>query len=80
MRGAETAVYECISSGDFGRLVKLLRHRRNLKQTELAERSGVSVNTIIGLERGRFNVSEDIMRKLSSALGMDLMFTMQPKR
>lgn len=80
MRGAETAVYECISSGDFGSLVKSLRHRRNLKQTELAERSGVSVNTIIGLERGRFNVSEDIMRKLSSALGMDLMFTMQPKR
>ena len=50
--------------------VKYYREKQNLTQQELAEKSGVSRNTISSLEtQDNVNVTYDIMEKISKALG-----------
>lgn len=49
--------------------VKDFREEQNLTQEELAKKSGVSRNTISGLETGtNINVTYEVMEKIAKAL------------
>jgi putative transcriptional regulator len=48
------------------------RHRRlcDMTQQELAERVGVTRQTIVSIERGRYNPSIDLALRLAAAFGV----------
>jgi len=54
----------------FGTRLRELRQRAVLTQEELAERAGISVTTIILLERGRRPPRPKTTRALARALGI----------
>ena len=56
----------------FGRRVKELRIERDLTQTELAEKVGLSNNFIGMVERGERNTSVDKIFKLAKAFDIKL--------
>jgi len=58
---------------NFGRHVRSLRRARGMTQEVLAERSGLSADTIRRLEHGSFSPSLDTLRKL--CVGLDLMLS-----
>ena len=51
---------------EFGLKVKKLRKERNLKQIELANGLGVSQSTITDIERGRRNVTMNMLKNIAS--------------
>jgi transcriptional regulator with XRE-family HTH domain len=57
----------------FGRHVRSLRRARGMTQEVLAERSGLSADTIRRLEHGSFSPSLETLRKL--CIGLDLMLS-----
>lgn len=57
----------------FGRHVRSLRRARGMTQEVLAERCGLSADTIRRLEHGSFSPSLDTLRKLCA--GLDLMLS-----
>lgn len=59
-----------ITDNSFGRHVRSLRRARGLTQEELAERCGLSPDTIRRLEHGSFSPSLDTLRKLCAGLDM----------
>lgn len=61
------------SGRNFGRHVRSLRRARGMTQEVLAERSGLSADTIRRLEHGSFSPSLDTLRKL--CVGLDLMLS-----
>ncbi|HLT37925.1 MAG TPA: helix-turn-helix transcriptional regulator [Enhygromyxa sp.] len=63
-----------LSTGrNFGRHVRSLRRARGMTQEVLAERSGLSADTIRRLEHGSFSPSLETLRKL--CMGLDLMLS-----
>lgn len=52
----------------FGNRLKALRKEKDLSQEELAERSGLNRPYISGIEKGKRNVSLEVMEKLAEAL------------
>ena len=54
----------------FGRQVRRLRDRRGLTQEQLANRSGIHVSYLSGIERGTRNPSLLSIRRLAKALGV----------
>lgn len=52
--------------------VKDLRVAAGLRQEDLAARTGVSRQTIISIERGRYNPSLELAWKLSRMLGVTI--------
>jgi transcriptional regulator with XRE-family HTH domain len=57
----------------FGRHVRTLRKARGLTQDALAERCGLSTDTIRRLEQGSFSPSLNTLRKLAG--GLDLLLS-----
>lgn len=55
---------------EFGKHVRSLRRARGITQDVLAQRSGVSADTIRRIEHGSFSASIDTLRKLCSGLGL----------
>jgi transcriptional regulator with XRE-family HTH domain len=55
---------------EFGENIRLARLRRNLPIRVMAERVGVSVNTITALEKGMVGVSIGIVANVLHALGL----------
>ena len=55
---------------ELGENIKLARLRRNLSVRVIAERVGVSVNTIISLEKGMAGVSVGVVANALHALGL----------
>lgn len=56
-------------------LGETIKHRRkelSITQPHLAELAGVSTNTLYKLERGNGNPSLDVLNKLATVLGMEL--------
>ncbi len=51
--------------------IRLIRQRRGITQTQLAERSGISQHSISKLETGRTQPKPETLEKLASALGVD---------
>jgi len=58
----------CINGRQFGRHVRSLRRARGMTQEVLAERSGLSADTIRRLEHGSFSPSLETLRKLCAGL------------
>ncbi|MFO7563910.1 MAG: helix-turn-helix transcriptional regulator [Enhygromyxa sp.] len=59
-------------SKPFGKHVKSLRRARGVTQEVLAERCGLSPDTIRRLERGSFSPSLETLRKLCEGMNMRL--------
>ena len=57
---------------NFGANLKRLRLRKKLNQAELAEKIGVSINTISEMERGVKFTGSKILAKLSNSLDIDV--------
>jgi transcriptional regulator with XRE-family HTH domain len=55
---------------ELGENLKLARLRRNLSVRVIAERVGVSINTITNLEKGAAGVSVGVVANLLHALGL----------
>ncbi len=55
---------------EFGKHVRSLRRARGVTQDALAQRSGLSADTIRRVEHGSFSASIDTLRKLCSGLGV----------
>ncbi len=53
------------------------RKKLGLTQQELSEFSGVAVNTIVAIERGRANPSLSVLLKLAHTMGME--WSLRPK-
>ncbi len=49
-----------------------LRKEKNMTQQELADKSGVTRQTIIALEQNRYNPSLDLAYKITKAIGKKL--------
>jgi len=60
------------SPADFGRQVRELRLRRQLTQTALGKRAGLSYKFVGEIERGTGNPTLTTMGSLAAALGCDL--------
>jgi transcriptional regulator with XRE-family HTH domain len=58
------------TGAEFGDHVRRLRGCRGLTQEQLAERSGLSADTIRRLEHGSFSPSLSTLRKLCKGLGL----------
>jgi transcriptional regulator with XRE-family HTH domain len=56
----------------FGTAVRGLRIARNLTQEELADRAGMHVTYVSGIERGVRNASLVNLDRLAGGLGLDL--------
>ena len=52
--------------------IRILRERRNLTQRSLAEASGLSRNTLSLLERGQTSPTVSTLKRLATALGVDI--------
>jgi transcriptional regulator with XRE-family HTH domain len=55
---------------EFGKHVRSLRRARGITQDALAQRSGLSPDTIRRVEHGSFSASIDTLRKLCFGLGI----------
>ncbi|HVI00878.1 MAG TPA: helix-turn-helix transcriptional regulator [Enhygromyxa sp.] len=55
---------------EFGKHVRSLRRARGVTQDALANRSGLSADTIRRIEHGSFSASIDTLRKLCAGLGV----------
>src|SRR5690606_3028437 len=62
-----------MSGRPFGRHVRSLRRARGMTQEVLAQRSGLSADTIRRLEHGSFSPSLETLRKL--CMGLDLLLS-----
>ena len=59
----------------FGATIRRLRLEKDLTQRELAERSGLDVSYISGIERGCRNVSLKSLEKVAKGLGCPISMT-----
>ena len=55
----------------FGDRLRELRAAAELTQAALAEKAGIQVNSVARLERGAYQPSWDVVRKLAAALGVE---------
>lgn len=55
-----------------GEQIKQRRKQLRIKQPDLAEIAGVSVNTLYKIERGQANPTLDVLYKIIEVLGMEL--------
>ena len=55
----------------FGERVRQLREERFLSMAELAERAGVSKNTLFRVETGNYSAIPRTVRKIAEALGVE---------
>jgi putative transcriptional regulator len=61
-----------MEAGSMDNRVKELRTAAELRQEDLADRVGVSRQTIISIEGGRYNPSLELAWRLSKALGVTI--------
>lgn len=57
---------------DLGARVRELRAERQWSQETLAERADIHTTYVSGVERGRRNVSVDILHRLAIAFGVEI--------
>lgn len=60
------------NANDFGAIVRAERKRRGYTQTELAEFSGVGINFVSQLERGKETAELGLALRVMATLGIDL--------
>ncbi|MDA9554648.1 XRE family transcriptional regulator [Pelobium sp.] len=57
---------------EIGKKIKSLRERKGIKSNELADRSGLTAQTISRIERGHTDVSFATLKKMLAAMGLNL--------
>ena len=62
-----------------GKVIKERRKSLGITQSQLAELSETSVNTIYMLERGRTNPTLEVLTKIAEVLGMELKLEVKNK-
>ena len=67
-----------IADNEFRNRLKIERAKRNLSQSELAEKSGLSVSTVGRIENSDKAVDYLSMLKYVDALGLDLVLKEKP--
>lgn len=58
---------------DIGKIIRDRREALSVTQQDVAELSGVSVNTLSAIETGRANPSVDVLMRIAEVLGLELM-------
>lgn len=61
---------------NIGQAIRTLRTKQDMTQTELAERTGVSVNTVSAWELGKTQPPRDRITRLCVALGIPASYLM----
>ena len=61
-----------MSFTELGKSIKDRRKLLRITQPDLAEMSGISVNTLYKIERGQANPTVKVLTKLADVLGMEL--------
>jgi transcriptional regulator with XRE-family HTH domain len=56
----------------FGKRLKFLRKQLNLTQEQLAESTGLTIESISNIERGLFGPKFDNLEKISAAIGVEV--------
>ena len=56
----------------FGQKVKLMRKAKELSQEDLAEKSGLNRPYISAIEKGKRNISLEVIEKLAEALEINM--------
>ncbi len=62
-----------------GKHIATLRHQRKMSQEMLAEKSGVSLRAIQGIETGKFSARLDTLQQIAEALDCDVTIISRPK-
>jgi transcriptional regulator with XRE-family HTH domain len=62
-----------MESSEMGKIIKFRREFLHLKQSDLAELSGVTIKTIHLIESGTGNPSFETIEKIANVLGMELL-------
>jgi transcriptional regulator with XRE-family HTH domain len=55
----------------FGKRLKFLRKQLNLTQEQLAESTGLTIESISNIERGLFGPKFDNLEKIAAAIGVE---------
>ncbi|MDD4915420.1 MAG: helix-turn-helix transcriptional regulator [Methylococcales bacterium] len=63
----------------FARNLKLLRHKKNMSQEQLAEVADLHRTYVSSVERGERNISLDNIEKLANALESDIRILLTPE-
>ena len=61
-------------------MILLWRKRRDLTQEELADKAGVSRNSISMIERGEYNPTLDQLNKIAKALLLELIIDVKERK
>ena len=56
----------------FGKRLKFLRKRLNLTQEQLAESTGLTIESISNIKRGLFGPKFDNLEKIAAAIGVEV--------
>ena len=56
----------------FGKRLKFLRKRLSLTQEQLAESTGLTIESISNIERGLFGPKFDNLEKIAAAIGVEV--------
>ncbi len=59
---------------DIGKRLASIRRQQKISQEQLAQRVGVSANTIINLEKNQHCQKFDILQRILEELGYDMVF------
>lgn len=65
-------MHRCANSADLGALIRQERKRKGYTQTKLAQFSGVGINFISNLERGKETAELGKAIQVARTLGLDL--------
>lgn len=62
---------------EIGKRIKERRDTFGITQPDLAEMSGISVNTLYKIETGQANPTVKVLNKIADILGMELILTVK---
>lgn len=62
---------------EIGKKIKERRATFGITQPDLAEMSGISVNTLYKIETGQANPTVKVLNKIADILGMELIMTVK---
>jgi transcriptional regulator with XRE-family HTH domain len=62
---------------EIGKKIKERRDTFGITQPDLAEMSGISVNTLYKIETGQANPTVKVLNKIADILGMELILTVK---
>lgn len=62
---------------ELGLQIQMQRKLQNLKQTDLAEKSGLSLDTIRRIEQGKINATGSTMEKVFKVLNIQMVYRLE---